>query len=45
MNNDHDLRDPKIEWDQVRNRNMCRFIVIYAAACLAVGLFIHWLRT
>jgi len=38
-----DLRDPEIEWDEQRNRNMCKFIAWYALACFVAVCLVAWL--
>lgn len=38
-----DLRDPEAEWDEERNRGMCKFIVWYAAICTTAICLVAWL--
>lgn len=39
----NDFRDPEAQWDEERNRGMCKFIVRYALACLAAICLVAWL--
>lgn len=47
MNRDHknDLTDPEIEWDEIRNRGMCKSILALALFWMIVGLALgEWLQ-
>lgn len=44
MNHDHnhDLTDPEIEWDEIRNHGLCIAILVLALFWMAVGLALGW---